>query len=170
MNARMAELELKVKEKSRIAQTLRDEEAKKGEMSNKARSELQRLTGERDYLAGEHKKASEDFKAKHGRTGASGPNAGDALNGLSNMDSKRYDQMMTDLAMGGAETAAPAWANLPFLDRMPASATNNDPKAILQDEIKILQIEKSGFAQELEKAQNLLKLQTDIEKENTQYF
>lgn len=40
MNARMAELELKVKEKSRIAQTLRDEEAKKGEMSNKARSEL----------------------------------------------------------------------------------------------------------------------------------
>lgn len=66
--------------------------------------------------------------------------------------------MMTDLAMGGAETAAPAWANLPFLDRMPASSSNNDPKVILQDEIKILQLEKSGFAQELEKAQNLLKL------------
>jgi hypothetical protein len=31
-------------------------------------------------------------------------------------------------------------------------------------------MEKSSFAQELEKAQNLLKLQTDIEKENTQYF
>jgi len=122
MNARMAELELKVKEKTRIAQTLREEEAKKSEVANKARSELQRLTGERDYLAGEHKKASEDFRAKHGRAGAGGPNAGEALNSLNNLDSKRYEQMMTDLAMGGADTAAPAWANLPFLDRMPASA------------------------------------------------
>lgn len=93
------------------------------------------------------------------------------MNALNNIDSKRYDQMMTDLAMGGAETStAPAWANLPFLDRMPATSNLSDPKAILQDEIKVLQLEKSGFAQELEKAQNLLKLQTDIEKENTQYF
>jgi hypothetical protein len=36
----MAELELKVKEKSRIALTLREEEAKKAEIANKARSEL----------------------------------------------------------------------------------------------------------------------------------
>lgn len=159
MQARMAELELKVKEKSRIAQTLKDEEGKKAETANKSRAELQRLTGERDYLAGEHKKASEDFKAKHGRTAGSGPTGIDAMNGLNNMDSKRYEQMMTDLAMGGNDnSAAPAWANLPFLDRMPATANVGDPKAVLQDEIKVLQLEKSGFAQELEKAQNLLKL------------
>lgn len=135
MQARMAELELKVKEKSRIALTLREEEAKKAEIANKARSELQKLTGERDYLAGEHKKASEDFKAKHGNR--NGPNSVDAMNGLNKMDPKRYEQMMTDLAMGGGNSAAPSWATLPFLDRMPTSS-NNDPKTILQDEIKVL--------------------------------
>jgi hypothetical protein len=105
MNARMAELELKVKEKSRIAQTLRDEESKKAEIATKARSELQKLTGERDYLAGEHKKASDDFKMRHGQAPITGPNAGEALTGLNTMDGKRYEQMMTDLAMGGADTA-----------------------------------------------------------------
>jgi hypothetical protein len=36
----MAELEHKVKEKTRIAQTLKDEELKKTEQANKARAEL----------------------------------------------------------------------------------------------------------------------------------
>jgi len=45
---------------------------------------------------------------------------------------------MTDLAMGGADTAAPSWASLPFLDRIPSTSNLNDPKAILQDEIKVL--------------------------------
>ena len=52
MQARMAELELKVKEKTRIAQTLREEEAKKAEQANKARAELQHLTGEKNTLQG----------------------------------------------------------------------------------------------------------------------
>ena len=76
---------------------------------------------------------------------------------------------MTDLAMGGSDKA-PAWANLPFLDRPLAGQDSGDPKKTLQMEIETLKLEKSGFAQELEKAQNLLRLQTDIEKENTQYF
>lgn len=45
MQARMAELELKVKEKSRIAQGLRDEELKKSEIVTKSRAELATLTG-----------------------------------------------------------------------------------------------------------------------------
>ena len=96
------------------------------------------MTGERDYLAGEHKRASDDFKLKHGRVQTSGPNAGEALSGLSNMDGKRYEQMMTDLAMGGVDSAQPAWANLPFLDRMPNKAGSSDPKAVLLDEISVL--------------------------------
>jgi hypothetical protein len=39
--------------------------------------------------------------------------------------------MMTDLTMGGGETLAPAWANLPFLERMPVGAHVNDPKGAL---------------------------------------
>jgi hypothetical protein len=36
---------------------------------------------------------------------------------------------MTDLAMGGVDNSAPAWANLPFLERPAASANAGDPKA-----------------------------------------
>jgi len=66
--------------------------------------------------------------------------------------------MMTDLAMGGGDTAAPEWANLNFLERLPTSSTLSDPKAQLMDEINKLRQEKSDFASELEKAQSLLKL------------
>lgn len=104
---------------------MKEEEAKKAEIANKARSELQKLSGERDYLAGEHKKAAEDFKLKHNKTAAS-VTASDALNGLNTLDAKRYETMMTDLAMGG-DSSAPSWANLPFLDRITVNTTA-DPK------------------------------------------
>ena len=167
--ARLADLELKVKEKTQIARALKEEEAKKSEVSNKLKSELSRYTGERDYLLGEHKKASEDFKSKYGNKPSS-INEKDAMSGLAQMDAARYTQLMTDLAMGGGDTAAPEWANLNFLERLPMESTISDPKALLMDEINKLRQEKSDFAGELEKAQSLLKLQTDIEKENTIYF
>lgn len=68
------------------------------------------------------------------------------------MDAARYTQMMTDLAMGGINSAAPEWANLNFLERLPMEATLSDPKAQLMDEINKLRQEKSDFAGELEKA------------------
>ena len=68
------------------------------------------------------------------------------------MDATRYSQLMTDLAMGGANNAAPAWASLQFLERLPVESTLNDPKAQLMDEINKLRQEKSDFASELEKA------------------
>ena len=155
--ARLADLELKVKEKTQIARALKDEEAKKSEVSNKIKAELSRHTGERDYLLGEHKKASEDFKSKYGNKPSS-INEKDAMSGLAQMDAARYTQLMTDLAMGGGDTAAPEWANLNFLERLPMESTISDPKALLMDEINKLRQEKSDFAGELEKAQSLLKL------------
>ena len=166
--ARLADLELKVKEKTQISKALKEEEAKKSEISAKIKAELSRNTGERDYLLGEHKKASEDFKGKVGSKNSISEN--DAMSGLQQMDAARYTQMMTDLAMGGTNTAAPEWANLNFLERLPIEATISDPKAQLMDEINKLRQEKSDFAGELEKAQSLLRLQTDIEKENTVFF
>lgn len=152
MQARMAELELKVKEKTRIAQTLREEEAKKAEQANKARAELQHLIGEKNILQGQHAEVMKTFKEKHGNK--TGPNAIDAMNGLNATDAQRYELMMQDIATD----QAPSWANLPFLSRGDASATPNDPKAALQREIDALRLEKTEFAQELEKATNLLKL------------
>lgn len=74
---------------------------------------------------------------------------------------------MTDLAMG--DVGQPEWARLPFLVRGDVDE-NITPKERLQKEIERLRQEKSDFAAELEKAQNLLKLQTEIEKENNVFF
>ena len=80
MLARLADLELKVKEKTQIAKALKDEESKKSEVSAKVKAELSRFTGERDYLLGEHKKASEDFKGKVGSKASISEN--DVVSGL----------------------------------------------------------------------------------------
>ncbi len=57
------------------------------------------------------------------------------------MDAARYTQMMTELAMGGTNTADPEWPNLNFLERLPMEATLSDPKAQLMDEINKLRQE-----------------------------
>lgn len=91
------------------------------------------------------------------------------------MDPVKGTTLMTDLTMGALGGGAqPIWANLPFLENPATSAQQtakqSDPKRALKSEIDRLKQEKSDFAAELEKAQNLLRLQTDIEKENTVYF
>ena len=68
--------------------------------------------------------------------------------------------MLTDLVMGDA----PNWAKLDFLDR-----ENSGPKSV-KDEIKYLTQEKADLAGELEKAQNLLRLQSDIQRENDEFY
>jgi myosin heavy subunit len=169
--SRMQELEMKVKDRNNLARSLKEEENKKSEIVAKAKLELHKLMGEREALMGQHKVASEEFKSKHGQPMARAPDSVDAMNAINNVDSRAYNQMMNDLSMGGVNTsAAPAWADLNFLERLPAQANAGDEKAILQDEITNLQHEKSTFAQELEKAQNLLRLQQDIDKENTHDF
>ena len=86
------------------------------------------------------------------------------------MDAAKYSTLMTDLAMGvPPQGNAPIWANLPFLEQHEVKRSE-DPKKQLKSEIDRLRQEKSDFASELEKAQNLIRLQTDIEKENTVYY
>ena len=47
-----------------------------------------------------------------------GPSEQDAVNGLMKMDAAKYSTLMTDLAMGAqGSSAAPIWANLPFLEQ-----------------------------------------------------
>jgi hypothetical protein len=73
------------------------------------------------------------------------------------MDPSKYATTMVDLAMGVNQGAGPIWANLPFLE--PAvERPNDDPKKGLKNDIDRLRQEKSDFAAELEKAQNLLRL------------
>ena len=62
MASRIADLELKVKEKTRIATAVKEEDAKKAAANTMAKATLTKLMGERDYLSGEHGKATADFK------------------------------------------------------------------------------------------------------------
>ena len=72
--------------------------------------------------------------------------------------------------MGAPSTgAAPIWATLPFLER-PEDGVHSDPKRALKTEIEALKKEVKNFHDEHTKAESLLKLQNDIEKENTIYF
>ena len=79
--------------------------------------------------------------------------------------------MVTDLAMGQVPGAEPIWAKLPFLERgVQGVEEKKDHKSYLQDEIVNLKHECAEFSQELQKAQSLLKLQSDIERENTVFY
>lgn len=163
---RVADLELKNKEKGAIASQLKAEETKKGAQAAKMKAELQKLLGERDYLSGEHGKVSAEFQATAANRQL---NQGDAMKGLMDADQAKYSQTMTDLAMG-YEGAEPVWARLPFLERHTIGTASEDPKVQLQGEIEALRQEKAEFAAELEKATRLLSLQKDIERENLGYF
>ena len=100
-----------------------------------------------------------------------GPSEVDAVTGLMKNHPDKYSTLMTDLAMGAhGPSAAPIWANLPFLEQLEQRPEQQDDKRMLKNEIDRLRQEKQEFAAELEKAQNLLLLQQDITKENTIFF
>lgn len=110
--SRIADLELKLKERTAVATARKEEETKLAAQNKQKKTALQKLQGERDYLSGEHSKATADFRTTHQNRSI---NEQDAAKGLLETDSKLYSRTLTDLAMGGSER--PIWANLPFLDR-----------------------------------------------------
>lgn len=75
-----------------------------------------------------------------------------------------YGETMSNLTM--RENNIPIWANMNFLERPQEQLDPNNPKA-LKYEIMKIRHENKDFAAELEKTQNLLKLQRDIERDNT---
>lgn len=84
------------------------------------------------------------------------------------MDESKYAEARSDLAI--RPESQPVWAGYDFLDR----GTKVDPQSstdlkYLKAEAARMKHENGDFAAELDKAQSLLKLQTDIEKENRQY-
>lgn len=74
---------------------------------------------------------------------------------------------MKDLS--GKPDKYPIWSEMDFLERDPQPLTNEDLKG-LKLEINKIRHENKDLAAELEKAQNLFKLQEDIERDNTRYF
>lgn len=88
MQARLADLQEKINIKTRIAQQLQNDLKDKTLVENSLRTELEKLSGERNVLLGEHKRISEDFKAKVGAKPGSGQV--DAMKELNSMEPSSY--------------------------------------------------------------------------------
>jgi len=88
------------------------------------------------------------------------------------MDKGRFAQALGDMAT--RPDSYQIWKDYDFLER-PDKAKEKDPKRsnnidTLKHEIVKMKHENKDLAAELDKHQSLLKLQTDIERENRQYF
>ena len=160
IEARIAELSSRLVEKDKKAKDSGAERKKNDEMLERLRKEVTQLKHEKSIREVDYKKAKEDFEREHGNKGFT---EADAVKGLIQMDANRYAHTLTDLVMGGDAS----WKGLDFLER---DRENADKPEGLKHEIQCLTQEKADLANELEQAQKLLKLQTDIQRENDIFF
>ena len=139
---------------------LRQEEARKSQEVAQTRPSVEKLRGEKEYLENEAKRMKEKFQAENKADEFS------VYQTLFKLDPAKYAETMKDFS--GQPDAYPVWANMDFLERG-AEIGPSDTKQ-LKAEIMRLRLENKDFAAELEKAQNLLQLQRDIELDNGKYF
>lgn len=156
----MASLRARLKEKETKSKESAAERKKNDEVLDKLRKDVEKLKHEKMIREVDYKKAKEDFTREHGNKGMT---EADAVKGLISMDATKYAHTLTDLVIGGD----PSWKSLNFFDRDNEDA--DKPEGIKRDIEKLTQ-EKADLANELEQAQKLLKLQTDIQKENDVFF
>jgi len=108
-------------------------------------------------LSVDYNKAKEEYVQRYGNL-----NEADAVHSLIKMDAGKYANMLTDLVMGESCN----WANLDFLER----DKEKDGPDGLKNEITCLTQEKADLAGELEKHQTMLRLQSDIQRENDEFY
>ena len=90
---------------------------------------------------------------------------------IHDIDPSMFRQVMKDLKYDGED---PVWAKFDFMERMKLGPNNqpideNDPTQ-LKKEIERLKVERRDLAAELEKVQNLLKMQVNIDKETAYIY
>jgi protein fantom len=88
---------------------------------------------------------------------------------IHDLDPSMFRQVMKDLHYDGEE---PVWAKYDFMERFKiggglsgSALDENDPNQ-LKKEIERLKVERRDLASELEKTQNLLRMQVGIDKES----
>lgn len=120
------------------------------------------MRGEKEYIEIENKKLKEKYQSTNNL------DEFNVYQTLFKLDPSKYAETMKDFS--GKPDAYPIWANMDFLERHSQDVIQPDNVKQLKFEILKLKHENKDFAAELEKAQNLLQLQTDIDKDNTKYF
>ena len=127
------------------------------------KAKVQQLKGEHKYIKTQHEEAKKKIKASKADV-----STGDVHRSLYEMDKGRFAQALGDMAT--RPDSYQIWKDYDFLER-PTDAKEKDPKRsndidTLKHEIIKMKHENKDLAAELDKHQSLLKLQTDIEREN----
>lgn len=89
---------------------------------------------------------------------------------LHELDPSKFREVMKDLKYDGDE---PDWAKLDFMERMKiggAQQVDENDASSMKKEIERLKFKRRDLAAELEKVQNLLKMQVDIDKEQAKIY
>ncbi len=94
---------------------------------------------------------------------------------LHELDPSKFREVMKDLQYAGDE---PDWAKLDFLQRFKIGGSSStgeqqvdeNDAGSMRREIERLKVKRRDLAAELEKVQNLLKMQVDIDKEQAKIY
>ena len=149
-------------EKEKHLRALKEEEEKKQADLNVLKPTVEKLRGEKEYVENENKKLKEKYQQTNNL------DEFNVYQTLFKLDPSKYAETMKDFS--GKPDAYPIWANMDFLERNQDAVIQPNNVKQLKLEIMKLRHESKDFAAELEKAQNLLQLQTDIDKDNNKYF
>jgi hypothetical protein len=140
---------------------LREEKAKRDEELDKMKAEYGEM-----YDEGKHKFINSrgyQFKMDGDHV-----DLNEMKKALMSMDPSVFRLTMDQLKYDGDE---PLWAKIDFLEQLGVDTTfdPNDPKSVAR-RMELMKQDKKELAAALEKAQQLLKLQYDIDKENKEYY
>lgn len=141
----------------------KEEAATRAREAESMRIRVHELKGESDGLKRQHAAARDKFVKANGEA-----NPSDVFRDLLKMDPKAHADTMTD--MHSKPENQPIWKDYDFLER-PGKELPLAQRSLkqLKDEVIRMKHENKDFAAELDKIQSLLKLQTDIERENRQF-
>lgn len=147
----------------RKALKAKEEEQQKWDELSNLNNKQQLLKGENDYIKGQHTEAKNKFIAANKEASVS-----DVFRDLYNKDQKKSAEAMMDTFI--KPESMPIWKDINFLERADNKQINLDDPKELKNEIVRIKHENKDFAAELDRAQTLLKLQSNIEQEQRNYL
>jgi chromosome segregation ATPase len=136
----------------------------------KADERIRELNEETRQVRGERDAYNEEIERLKMQMDPSTLSLADIQRKLHELDPSKFREVMKDLKYDGDE---PDWAKLDFMERMKIGNSQqvdeNDANS-MKREIERLKVKRRDLAAELEKVQNLLKMQVDIDKEQAKIY
>lgn len=157
---KIQEMERKLDEKEREIKNSKTHIIKMEEDSRNLNEDMRNLKVERDTF-------QEEIERLRIQLDPNSLSLADIQKKIHELDPSLFRQVMKDLKYDGDE---PMWAKFDFMERLKLGPDNKDIDETnptqLKREIERLKVERRDLASELQKIQNLLKIQVDIDKQN----